>query len=383
MKFGAFSHNPEYLTTNMTLRKILTITLAVAMLAVGMSFTPATSGRIQDSVGRAGMLAALLEPNDHHNIPVVVLAGGANFPHAKPNARSAAERGEKVFYDEVSILPQVVSAEGAVAQIMVHGKLPRPLGYAAFVGTSEGMVVAGGCNAEGHLSEVYRIEMYDTELRTEALPDLPRTVAYPAFALLGNKFYVIGGQERPDSTTCLISCYVLDLNNVHAGWKELAPMPGGRMLAAAAVMDGVIYVMGGCSLQPGEDGQGVRTYLRDVLCYDPSSNTWARVASEMPESLVGMANPLPTRNGKIFVIGGDPGVYYRASLAGQAPDKHPGQSKAVYSFTPSTGAWVKEGELRQGVATLPAVQVDGVIYTISGETHPGVRTPAIDAFKID
>lgn len=362
----------------------LILALAAIWVPVSLGFTPAKPGQIQDTVGRAGMVAVLLEPNDHHGTPMVLLAGGANFPYAKPNAQSAAERGEKVFYSDVTLLPQMTAMEGdGPVTPLAKGALSTPLAYAAFISTDRGLIVAGGCNAGGHVNKVSRVEAYGTELRVEALPDLPRTVAYPAFAMVGNKIYIIGGQEKPESTTCLSSCFVLDLNDENAGWKELAPMPGGRMLAAAGVVNGVIYVMGGCSLSPNEEGEAVRTYLNDVLCYDPGSNSWGRIPNEMPEALVGMANPLPVYNGKIFVVGGDPGEYYRASLAGQQPAQHPGQSKNVYSFTPATGAWVKEGELRRGVATMPAVQIDGVIYSISGETHPGVRTPAIDAFSVE
>lgn len=361
------------------------LSLAAVCSAVCTGFAPVPSGLIADSVGRAGMVAVLLEPNDHHSTPVVLLAGGANFPHAKPNAQSAAERGEKVFYSDIAVLPHGITSAGESAAVkpLTTASLPTPVGYAAFAATDRGMVVAGGCNAGGHISTVTRTELFGSELRVEALPALPRTVAYPAFALVDNKFYVIGGQENADSTTCLSSCFSLDLTDVSSGWKELAPMPSGRMLAAAGVVNGVIYVMGGCSLSPNDKGEAERTYLSDVLCYDPGSNSWGRVAGEMPESLVGMANPLPVRAGKLYIVGGDPGVYYRASLAGLQPAQHPGQSKAVYSFTPATGQWVKEGELRQGVATLPAVQADGVIYTISGETHPGVRTPVIEAFSVE
>lgn len=367
------------------MKHCIILSLAAVCSAVCSGFESLAPGLIQDNVGRAGMIAALLAPNDHHATPVAVLAGGANFPNAAPNARTAAERGEKVFYDEVAVLPHVLNSapEGEALKPLLVSKMPRPLGYAAFVGTPDGLVVAGGCNAEGHSAKVTRFELHGMDLRVEALPDLPRPVAYPAFALIGNMLYIIGGQEHADSTTCLSSCFALNLADLSAGWKELAPMPGGRMLAAAGVVNGFIYVVGGCSLHPDAQGQAERTYLSDVLCYDPGSNSWARVAGEMPESLVGMANPLPVYADKLFVVGGDPGVFYRASLVGQQPEQHPGQSKSVYSFTPATGEWRKEGELHQGVATLPAILADGVIYAISGETHPGVRTPVIEAFSVE
>ena len=335
---------------------------------------------IHDTVGRAGMAAVLLPADDHHP-NVVLLAGGANFPHAKPGAKTPEERGEKVFYSEVEALQH--RGHGQPKPQRVVADLPRPVAYAAFAPTKRGMLVAGGCNAEGHTAKASCVDFVENELRMLTLPDLPRTLAYPAFAVVDNKVYVMGGQERADSTTCLNSCYMLDLNDTNAGWKEMSPMPSARMLAAAGVVDGVVYVMGGCSLAPDAQGNAQRTYLKDVLCYDPGSNTWAKVGTEMPETNVGMANPLPVIGDKLYVVGGDPGNYYRASLEGNAPAEHPGQSKAVYSYTPSTGEWKLVGELPIGVATMPAVVMGSVICTISGETHPGVRTPLIIPIKMN
>lgn len=359
---------------------LLTLMLALGATATPRAFcgTPDDSAAgesvyARDLVGRAGMAAVCLEATESHPA-VVLVAGGANFPHAKPGAKTPEERGEKVFYSNVDTLE--CSGAGAVV-----AEMPRPIAYAAFVPTDKGMLIAGGCNAEGHTAKVSRVDLVENELRMETLPDLPRTLAYPAFAVVDNKVYVMGGQEKADSTTCLNGCYVLDLANINAGWREVAPMPGARMLAAAGVVDGVIYVMGGCSLEPDAQGNGQRTYLKDVLCYHPGSNTWAKTPTEMPETNVGMANPLPVAGGKLYVVGGDPGNFYRASLAGNAPAEHPGQSRAIYSYTPATGEWKKEGELPLGVATFPAVVLPGGrVLTISGETHPGIRTPRIFCF---
>ncbi len=325
------------------------------------------------------MVSAVLPANDTHPTDILVATGGANFPNAKPGAKTPADRGDKVFYDDVTTTE--FPAQGNVKLTKV-GKMPRPIAYAAFAASPRGLIVAGGCNADGHLSKVTLSTIRDNQWVTESLPDLPKSVAYPAFALMGSRFYVMGGQELPDSTTCLNSCYVLDLDNLPAGWRELAPMPTERMLAAAGVSDGVIYVMGGCSLHPNAKGEGERTYLKDVLCYDPVSNTWAKVPGEMPESLVGTANPLPVHKQSLYVIGGDPGNFYRASLEGKAPAKHPGQAKAIYSFTPDTGKWELVAELPEGIATFPAAFIGTRILTISGEIFPGVRTPAIYSINL-
>ncbi len=326
------------------------------------------SATISDKVGRAGMVASLVKTAEDLRILAI---GGANFPNAKPGAKTPAERGAKVFYDEIlSITPQ--------GNCEVLAKLPYPIGYAAHTSKGCSMVIAGGCNMEGHVATVTRIA---ADGSCETLPSLPVTTAYPAFVQAGCKLYVFGGQEKAESVTCLNNSYVLDLKNPAAGWKELAPMPGeGRMLAAAGVwVDGRIYVAGGCSLHPDAKGAAERTYLKSTLCYDPATNTWS-AAADMPETIVAPATPMPTTRGGMLLLCGDPGNYYRASLAGNAPAEHPGQNTTVYCFNPRTG-WTTAGQNNIGIATAPAVKLMGTVYIISGETHPGVRTPIISTIN--
>ena len=156
----------------------------------------------------------------------------------------------------------------------------------------------------------------------------------------------------------------------------------GRQLAVAGTANGKIYVTGGCSLHPDAAGKAERTYLKTTLVYDPAANAWS-TAADAPETLVGAATPMPFVEGGLYLIGGDPGEYYRASLKGQAPEEHPGQSRFIYRLDPASGAWAKAGELPLGVATFPSATDGSIILTISGETHPGVRTPKIFHISIN
>lgn len=336
-------------------------------------------GAIPDSVGRAGMAAVALPAE---GAPAILITGGANFPNAIPGAKTPAERGAKVFYDDLAIC---LPGTGAFAPV---GKLPAPIGYAAFAAWEESMIIAGGCNDSGHLDQVTSTKLikgqggaYTTE--TSVLPPLPVTTAYPAFAVVGSNLYVMGGQEKADSVTCLSRCFVLDLTAPTRGWKELRRMPEARMLAAAGAIGGKIYVTGGCSLHPDSKGAAERTYLHSVMCYDTVTDTWSTVPAPMPEPLVGAANPLPSHGGLLYVYCGDPGNFYRASLSGHAPEVHPGQNGTIYSFNPRTCTWTKENTANAArVATCPAVQLGSEVHIISGETHPGVRTPVISSTTI-
>ncbi len=352
--------------------------------------TPAapTSGSslsaIDDPIGRAGMAAVTLR--DAEGREIIMMAGGANFPHAKPEAKTAEERGAKVYYNDVVV-------KDLAGNTLATGTLPYSFGYAAFAPTSKGMVIAGGCNEKGHLATVLRIELNDGSISTTPLPDLPRTIANAAFAELDGKFYVMGGLETESATTTLYESYVLDLAKPEAGWQPIANMTQKRMLAAAGVLNGKIYVVGGCLLKEAKkDGEvtGERVYQKSVYCYDPAENKWQEIPG-MPSTvdgkelkgLVGAANPLPAIDGKLYVIGGDPGEYYSAALQDKAPKVHPGQSRITYAFSPSTQVWEEYADsLPVGIATAPAVVAGGNILVISGETHPGIRTAAVSRVEL-
>ena len=366
-----------------TKKMLLTAVLALGLLPSWMAVRAAEEElKVPDEHGLAGMAAVALEATAERPSPIIVMTGGANFPNAIENAKTPEERGAKVFSTDVSVMPVPGGSEDGKYIVKKVGSMPYPVGYAAFAPSDKGMVVAGGCNATGHLADVTRVNVVGTQVSTEALPALPVSVAYPAFAVAGNKLYVFGGQEKADSTTCLNRSFVMNLADPAAGWQEVAPMPGeGRMLAGAGTLDGKIYVAGGCSLHPDAKGQAERTYLDSVVCYDPATNAWTTDLPAMPETIVGAANPLPVMENALYVVCGDPGEYYRASLAGNAPEEHPGQNMTIYSYTPSTGVWSKVGAKGIGVATCPAIARGNAIVVISGETHPGVRTPVVSIIE--
>lgn len=328
-------------------------------------------GLIHDAVGRAGMVATA---SDTH----ILMTGGANFPDAKKGAKTAEERGAKKFYGDVVLYNLADKSTATV------GELPYTVGYAAH--TTDGadsIIIAGGCNEAGHIATTLQATVQDGKLTTTELAPLPLTCAYAAYVQVGNKLYVFGGQEAADSTTALNKAFVLDTADPATGWAPLADMPDARMLAVAGVWNNKIYVAGGCSLAPNAKGEAQRTYLSSTLCYDITAGTWSRVA-DMKETLVAPAGPMVAGKQGLYVLGGDPGNYYRKQIAGELREgeAHPGQSRKIYRYNPEADTWQKAGELSIGIATVPAVQAGDKIYAVSGETAPGVRTAYISEVQL-
>lgn len=348
-----------------------------------LTISPAAAcPNIPDSLGRAGMAA------ESTNLGIMI-AGGANFPDAAPGATTPEQRGAKRFYNDITLLSRPDTETGAVSTIST-GQLPYPVAYAATARISMGMIIAGGCNETQHISRVIRVECGEENgqrtWQISELPELPIPLAYAAFAELGGKLYIFGGQESPDATTASNRCFVLNPSLPKEGWSELPPLPGeGRILATAGCSGGKIYVTGGCALRADSNGKAERRYLNETLCYNPADKTWSRV-TDAPATLAGAACPMPAGKGELYLIGGDPGDYYRATLAGQAPAQHPGQSRRIYAYRPADASWTLCGELEQGIATAPCVTLgEGSpveLLVISGETAPGIRTPRINRLQV-
>ncbi len=341
-------------------------------------------------LGRAGMAASAADGK-------IIMTGGANFPHAKEKIEEPADRGPKVFYKDVVVLDLSTGKDTKV------GELPYTIGYAAHTTDgSDSIIIAGGCNENGHLATTLKAGVVDGKLVTEELPNLPTSIASAAFVQVGSKLYVFGGQEKADSTEALKSSYVLDTAAPATGWQKLADMPEGRMLAVAGYWNHKIYVAGGCSLAPNDGtykvaDKAIRTYQKSTFCYDIANNTWTQVA-DMREALVAPAGPMHTGQQGLYLLGGDPGKYYEKQIKGElktetkdgktiVTETHPGQSRKIYRFNPEKAddakeAWTKAGELAIGVVTAPTVKVDDTIYIVSGEIAPGVRTPYISQVKL-
>lgn len=358
--------------TAILLAALSLVTGAESLHAVPYRLSPARHAvdALPDPLGRAGMASATLMNREGSEI--LLAAGGANFPYAKPGAVTPEERGAKVFYSDIFLLEN--------GHWSLVGQLPQPLAYAAFFGTSHGLVIAGGCNAEGHVKECFLVNPGDKTV-LQQLPPLPHPIAYPAFAVSSGKLYVVGGQLAPDSTEALNSAYILNLDTPGKTWKKLPDMPGpGRILATGAAVDGKILVMGGCSLAPDSKGKAERTYLKSVRMFDTATQQWSRDnPPDIPETIAASANPAPVINETVLLIGGDTGEYYRATLQHKAQVPHPGQSHSVFAFDTRRQTWTPAGNWPVGIATAPAVLYQGGILSISGETHPGIRTPSTGA----
>jgi N-acetylneuraminic acid mutarotase len=138
--------------------------------------------------------------------------------------------------------------------------------------------------------------------------NMPLATHHAAIAAYNGKLYLFGGQAQlqPGGPSQIPLDNVWEYDPANDSWKALAPMPTARTAAVAAEVGGKIYVFGGASVHPGQKivslGPTVPHRSLDVNeVYDPKTNKW-ETRTTMPTARNHAAAGVV--NGKIYIIGG-------------------------------------------------------------------------------
>ncbi len=197
-----------------------------------------------------------------------------------------------------------------------------------------------------------------------ALAPMPTARLASVACEVGGKIYVIGGASvHPGAKLASLSEDVphrsLDLNEAYDPatnrWESHSPMPTARNRAAAGVVDGKIYVIGGrlgaVSVEAGSSTDVVEVF-------DPASDSWGAAGLRMPTARSSMG--WATFNNRIYIVGGE------------VIDAHMFATvRAFEVYDPATNQWNTLPTLsvaRQGVA---AAAIGNRIYVIGGHVQAG------------
>jgi N-acetylneuraminic acid mutarotase len=186
--------------------------------------------------------------------------------------------------------------------------------------------------------------------------DLPAHVAGPrdqvCSAVVDGLMYVFGGHNHnvpgwaPNNR---VEAYAPPPVNA---WTQRANMPTGRGMAACAVVNGLVYVIGGNNCESN-------CWLTKNEAYNPQTNTWQPNLAPIPyptESPYGVGLLSATAvNGRIYCIGGCNSYH------------QPGFFDKVYEYDPETNNWQSLPPIPYGNRSHhAAVELDGEIYLIGG-----------------
>jgi hypothetical protein len=154
---------------------------------------------------------------------------------------------------------------------ITRAPMPRVVTHvqAAVVGTR--VFLGGGFEGPSGGPPIAVVQVYDSVTdtwSTTAVPDLPAPRASGGFVARGRFIHALGGLT-PGRCIDTTDHWVLDTQNLAAGWVAAAALPESRNHFQAVVWNDRIYVTGG---QRGHDCGS--TLLRSAQVYDPSSDTW-------------------------------------------------------------------------------------------------------------
>ncbi len=257
------------------------------------------------------------------------------------------------------------------------GHLPSPLGYGVAISLADGMLCIGGQTPAGNSRETLHLRLQGGQIVIDRWADLPQTASNMAGARAGDTVYIAGGQTTPESTHALHEFWVLPLANPREGWRALPAWPGAPRIFPVAIASGTsVCVLSGSDLT-GTVGPPVgRRFLTDAYCYEPTSG-WQPIRTLPRPTAGGMGTDA---HGRLLVFGGNDGSL--ADREYEIREKHPGFSKDVLCFDPSTREWRVMGTMPLSLVTTGMARWGDEIVIAGGEDHPAHRSAKVIAARI-
>jgi N-acetylneuraminic acid mutarotase len=137
-----------------------------------------------------------------------------------------------------------------------------------------------------------------------------------------------------------------------ARWDTARPCPMARNSAAAAVLDGAIWVAGGRTVSGGGTGRLDR--------YDPTADRWDTLAPIPPSAAagqqVGGGLAMAAAGGKLVAFGGE---WFQRGAGG-------GVFAETWIYDPAADRWAAGPDMRTPRHGLAGAAVDGTVYAIAG-----------------
>lgn len=220
-------------------------------------------------IAQAGGAAAMVRGT-------MVMAGGTDW-----------ENGVKLWLREVQLY------DTATDQWRMGPVLPRGLAYGPSTVSGEKLEIYGGTDGVTASRRIYVLNAR-MDAWTEAGLAPTGTVLGQA-ARVGRTVYLMGGcEDVADLTTCSDAVWMREDGK---SWKKIGKLPAGPVAnAATAVLDGKVYLFGGCSMAEGK----LRNHAEGWV-FDPAAGSW-KALRNLPAANRGIT--AAEAAGKVFLFGG-------------------------------------------------------------------------------
>ena len=249
-------------------------------------------------------------------------------------------------------------------------RLPAPRHHPVLVATDSDLYAIGGYarSEAGEWTNTTTVWVLDGEAWREAAP-LPSPQAEAVGVGLGGVVHLITGRtpggeanagwnDQSDTDRHLV------LVPGAPGWETARPCPMARNSAAAAVMDGAIWVAGGRTVSGGGTGRLGR--------YDPAEDRWDTLAPIPPSpetgQQVGGGLAMAAVSGRLVAFGGE---WFQRGGGG-------GVFRETWVYTASDDAWRRGPDMATPRHGLAAAAIDHTVYAIAGgEVVSGGRAGSV------
>ncbi|TDC51651.1 peptidase S8 [Jiangella ureilytica] len=213
---------------------------------------------------------------------------------------------------------------------------PSPIWDSA-VDVLDGRVYSvGGGTGSGATNAAY---VHDGDGEWEAIAPLPRARQRPMGGFLHGRFYAAGGWSSTGATRVDVDVYDPRTDT----WSPGPAMPKAVTSAGWAVMDDMLYVVGGC---PGDCGSA------EVLRLDAAAGQWERVADYPEETALVSCGAI---DHKLYCAGGARGESLR-------------ELTSAYVYDPAGDTWTELAELPTGLWGSAYAAADGKLIVSGGVT---------------
>ncbi len=172
-------------------------------------------------------------------------------------------------------------------------------------------------------------------------------------AVIDGLVYIIGGNTRGHNSGYVPWVDSLDLAT--GRWTVLADAPNARDHFHAAVVDGRIYAAGG-RLSAADAGAPLSRTIAEVDVFDPSRGSWSTLSSDLPSPRAGTT--AVQLDGELVVLGGE-------------SDRQVPAHAEVEAYSPRTRQWRRLPDMPGGRHGAQAVERDGDIIVAAGSANRG------------
>ncbi|MDX1991980.1 MAG: kelch repeat-containing protein [bacterium] len=227
--------------------------------------------------------------------------------------------------------------------------MPKGATHAGTTSDGRHIYYAGGyvenATQTGQIFATTEVWRYDPVANTySAMPPLPEARGSGALQYVNGELHFISGtnlnrQDRGEH-------WMLNIGTGATSWVVEPSLPNPRNHAGSAVLNGLIYYVGG---NHGQDPNV--TAQRDVHAYNPTNNTWTEVA-DLPAPRNHIAKTTVTVGNRIIVIAGDEHFNW--------------VRRTVYAYDPGTNTWSRMTDLPTSQHSGVAAVIDNVMYYTTG-----------------